>query len=127
MSISTALALIAVIDIPGIAVFFWLTKLADDLGIRIETGVVNGIPLSTKYRELLLYQSWVTYAGGAVIVAALGAFLAVEIAISVSEDTAKTLAYATAVVCAIAALGWVTQGTAELLHYRSVLRETKRD
>jgi phosphotransferase system glucose/maltose/N-acetylglucosamine-specific IIC component len=127
MSISTALALIAVIDIPGIAVFFWLTKLADDLGIRIETGVVNGIPLSTKYRELLLYQSWVTYAGGAVIVAALGAFLAVGIAISVSEDTAKTLAYATAVVCAIAALGWVTQGTAELLHYRSVLRETKRD
>ena len=127
MSTSMAFALVTAIDFAGIGLFFWLTKLANDLAIGIETGVINGSPISTKYRGILLYQTWVTYAGGATVAAVLGFVLALGIASSVGEGTAQVLAYATALVCALAASGWVTQGAVELLHYRSVLREAKRD
>ena len=127
MSASTALALIIATDFAGFFCLFWLTKLANDVAAEIETGVIRGTPISTKYRWLLLYQSWFTYVFGAMIAGILSAMLNVRIAAHATAGDVKAVAYVGAVIGGTAAFGWVLFGVSELIHYRSTLRQAEAD
>lgn len=61
MSNSTALALITASFLPAFFCFHYITKLANDVAMEIETGVVRGIPISSGYRRIMLYQIWSGY------------------------------------------------------------------
>jgi hypothetical protein len=53
MSTSTALAMIIGNFLPGIFIYFYISKLANDSGAMIVTGVIDGTPVSTKYRWIM--------------------------------------------------------------------------
>ena len=64
MSNSTALALITASFLPAFFCFHYITKLANDVAMEIETGVVRGVPISSGYRRIMLYQIWSGYGLG---------------------------------------------------------------
>jgi hypothetical protein len=126
MSTSAALALIIATFLPGFLVFY-LAKLAVDTGAQIVTGVVWGVPVSIKYRRLLLYQTWANYVIGAAGAALLAAAVSLKIARDVADAEVQLLAYFAAFIGALLGAGILLSGVPEFLAFRSVLRETKRD
>ena len=127
MSTSTALALIIGNFLPGIFIYFYISKLANDSGAMIVTGVIDGTPVSTKYRWIMLHQTYSGYVLGAV---AGGFFLVLanlRIADHVADVDMRRLAYVAAVICGTAALAWMVYGVSEFILFRSILREAESD
>lgn len=125
MSTSTAFTLLIAIYFVSYICYWSLTKLANDAGAQIEIGAIGGVPISTKYRGIILYSSWVSYAFAAAVVGILAAILSLSGAAQVDDPQAKVVAYIIATVGAVGAIGWVLNGVYELIHYRSVLREAE--
>ena len=126
MSNSTALALITASFLPAFFCFHYITKLANDVAMEIETGVVRGIPISSGYRRIMLYQIWSGYGLGAITCAIFAAILNLRIAANVDDVDIKTVAYLAAVMAGIGAVGYAANGVLEFLHYRSVLRQVEQ-
>lgn len=127
MSNSVAFALVIAICFPSYAAFWSLTKMANDVAAQIETGVIECVPISMKYRGITLYSTWVSYAFGAVIAGVLAAILSLVLAALVTEPQVKVVACVIAAVGIGAAIAWGLNGVSELIHYRSLLREAERD
>jgi hypothetical protein len=93
---------------------------------EIISGVANGVPITTKYRWLMLfYDFWGYVAVGAVLltVFATGFYRAGELA---ANPSVGAVANFCAIVCAVGVAGFFVLCLA-LTHYMgSVLRETKR-
>jgi hypothetical protein len=93
----------------------------------VASGVVNGVPMSMKYRWLLLYQDYVGNAFGIVILLfpfVVGFLAAAEVA---GDPNVRNVAYA----CAAAA-GWTLVAVLPfaiswVLYLTSVLRQAKAD
>jgi hypothetical protein len=126
MSNTTAIALITVNFLAAIFCYQYQTKLANDVGEEIETGVLQGIPISTNYRRILLYQIWVGYGLGAVVCGIFAAIVNIRIAALVDDVDLQTVAYVAAVAGGLAAFSWVANGVLSLTHYRSVIRQAER-
>ena len=127
MTDSTGVIVISFLGAVGIICFFYITKMANDLAAQIMTGMINGHPISTDYRWLLLYQTWASYAVGVV---GWGIFLAVaeaQVAALVSNEGIKTLGYLAAVIAGVGALNWLVNGAAAFVSYRRVLRQAEAD
>jgi len=127
MSTSTAIALIIANFLPGIFVYFYISKLANDSGAMIVTGVVDGAPVSMKYRWVMLHQTYSGYVLGAVAGGFMLALVNLRIADNVVDIDIKRLAYVAAVITGTAALAWVAYGISEFILFRSVLREAESD
>ena len=127
MSSSTAIALITANFLPMFFCFHYISKLANDVAAEIETGVLRGIPISTKYRRIMLYNHWVGYGLGAVTCGIFAAILNIRIAAYVDDGDIKAVAYVAAVMAGVGALGWAANAVSELIHYRSVLRQAEAD
>ena len=127
MSTSATIALIIATSFLGLFVFFYITKMANDLGAEILVGTMGGHPVSTKHRWLALYGTWTGYVMGAVVCSILGAAVNVVVATHVTDAGVKALAYLAALFGAVAALGLVLQGVTALGYYRSVLRQSEAD
>ena len=103
--------------------YFQLSKWANDVAGVIAIGVMDGVPISTKHRAMLLYGVWGAYVTMAVGCAVFCAVVNMSIANYVTDAGVKLVAYLTAFIAATAALAWVANG---LWYYRSLLREVER-
>jgi hypothetical protein len=127
MTDSTGVIVISFLAAAGIICFFYLTKMANDLAAQIMTGMIDGHPISTDYRWLLLYQTWASYA---VCLIGWGIFLAaaeMQVAALVSNESIKLLGHLAAAFAALGALNWLVNGAAAFVSYRSVLRQAEAD
>jgi hypothetical protein len=127
MSTPIAFALIIATNFAAFFCYYWLSTLASRVGVEIETGVIHGVPISTRYRDLLLYSKWAGYSGTAVAIAIFGVVAALGVASYLTEGRARDLAYVTAVLGVIGALARALWSPVEMTHYRSTLRQAKRD
>jgi hypothetical protein len=125
MSDSTGLIVTLVLGVTGSFLFYYIGKLANALGAQIETGIVDGTPVSTKQRWLMLYNMWMSYEIGG---AGIGGWLAIAqaiIASKVGDADVKLLAYLAAVFAGVGSLMFLVQGGSMLFNYRSVLHEAE--
>ena len=127
MSDSTGLVVISFLGVMGYFLFYYVSRVTNDLGAEILTGVTRGNSISTKQRWFLLYNAWVSYVTGAV---SMGIFLAIAqvlIGSSVGDENIRLLAYLAALVAAVGSIMWLSQGALAFLNYRSVLRQAEAD
>lgn len=125
MSDSTGLIAIVFLGVTGSFLFYYIGKLANTLGNQIETGIVDGTPVSTRQRWLMLYNMWVSYEIGG---AGIGGWLALAqatLAAKVADPDIKLLAYLSAVFAGVGSLMFLVQGGSMLFNYRSVLRQAE--
>jgi len=127
MSNSTAIALIIAAFVSVFLCFEYSTKQANELATEIVTGVARGVPLSTEYRLMMLYNHWAGYAVASIFSLLVGAILQVRIAANVSDGDVKTLAYMVAAVTALGAIWWVLAAILEVRQYRSIVRQAEAD
>jgi hypothetical protein len=127
MSVSTGIALI-IGDILVICfLYFYLSVHANKYGNQILTGVVEGIPVSTDYRWIILYWHWFGFAFGAVSCAFLGVIVNLTIARHAPHQDVETVAYAVAFLSGMACIGWLSSIFVEFVHYRSVIKQGEAD
>lgn len=125
MSTTTAIALITANFIPGMFMYFHLSKRADDVGAMVTTGVVDGTPVPLKYRWVILNQSYSGYVFGAVACAIFLVLTNLRIAAEVSNADTARLAYVAAVVGGTGAVAWLAYFFTEYTLYRSFLRDAE--
>ncbi len=125
MSEFTGLVAIAFYMVAGFFLFFYVTKMANDIAAQIVVGFVLGRPISTKHRFLLLYQTWTSYA---TCLVALGPLLAGSLylmAERVETEGVKLLAYGGCFMAMVGSLMWLVHGAMAFIHYRDTVREVE--
>jgi hypothetical protein len=125
MSDSTGLVVISFLGVVGYYVFFYVSKIANDTGDQIALGYLEGRPIPTQQRWLMLYNTWTSYAVGAAV---LGVFLGLaqlRLADYVADAQVKGLAYLAAAIAAFGTFMWFLQGVAMFFNYRSVLKQAE--
>ena len=123
MSDTTAFTLAIANFFVGFVCFLWASKLAGETSQKIESGVLYGVPFSTKGRWVMLHGYWVGYVLAAISAALLTALVAVGIAASSTDEHVRAISYVNAVVGAVGGFGWMGNAVLQFLHYRSVLRQ----
>jgi hypothetical protein len=94
---------------------------------EIVTGVVNGVPISMRYRSLLPFYDYLGYVAlGLVLlmIFATGFHQAADVA---ANPSVGVLANFCAVVCAVIAVSIVILATVMFLHMLSVVRQAEAD
>jgi len=127
MSDVTGVIVVSFLGVLGSAVFFYTSKIANDAGVQVLTGLVDGKLISTEQRRHILYDIHVPYGAGAM---ALGVFLAasqLSIAAKIDDVDIKRLAYLAAFLSGWGALSWLVQGTQFVLRLRSEVRQAEAD
>ena len=127
MSNTTAIALITANFALLFFCYHYIAKLTNDVATEVETGVIQGIPISLKYRRIRLYQVWSGYALGAVTCAIFLTVVSMHVAGSVDDAGVKAVAHVAAAVGVVGALGFASNGLLEFFHYRSTLRQAEAD
>ena len=127
MSTAASIALILATSTSSLFILMYTTRLANDAGAEVATGVIRGVPISRVYRGILLYQVWIGYVVAAVSTGILAAILNTQIAAFVVEQNLKAVAYLIAVVFGVASLSWVLNAISSLIHFRSLMRQTEAD
>ena len=62
MSSISVMGMTSAIFLAGVATCFWLVGKMNEAGVVVQTGVVQGMPISIKSRWLWLNQVWAMYA-----------------------------------------------------------------
>jgi predicted secreted protein len=106
---------------------FTVSKMINDRNDEILTGVVKGIPVSTKYRWLMLFTNWlpfVVFLIGFLIVTALGAL---ELSRGTDDARVTVLGYMCAVLMGGGAAFWsILSVFVTFPNMASALRDTSR-
>ena len=123
MSTSTAIALIVASTLLGFFVYFYITRMANDSGAMIVTGVMEGTPVPRKYRWIMLNQTYVGCGLGAMVCGIFVALVNLRIADHVTDVDIKRLAYVAAVMAGTGAFAMLVDTISEYLLFRSLLRE----
>ena len=126
MSTSTALIVVPATAIGFGFFFMYITQAANVWYTKLAIGVIDGVPISTKFRRLLLTQIWVAYAGGALAVGVMLSFINVQFATHVEDSGVKAACYAIAVIAGSASVDWIVKAVIWWLHARDVLRQAER-
>jgi hypothetical protein len=127
MSNLNAIGLILVTLIAG---SFFLTYASNTINKRADmiiVGVVEGVPVSTKHRYLMLYHIYLSQLGGVIAVSIVIAVGCLQIADSVTNSDVTMLAYLVAGLGAFAAVYGLVLGTSYFIYCLQLLRETKRE
>jgi len=127
MSDSVAFPLIIGNCFVGMFLVFYIAAIAHEKAFQIVTGVKHGVPISTSYRELMLWVIFVPWgcgsAGASVLVIAMSLLIAPNV---VSED-AKLAAYFVAFSHSLVVFSWTTMGPLQVIRFRSILRQAEAD
>jgi hypothetical protein len=127
MSTFQALALILGTMAFGIHVIMGISKMVESTSLVIVTGVHKGLPLSTEYRWMMLWNFYTpTLLTGAAL-AAGGAFALAQVGKNVADPTVRTLAFVCAGGASLSSLLWVLGGINGVLYIASVLRKATRN
>jgi hypothetical protein len=123
MSNSIAIALISATTFAACFCFQYASKLANDAGAEVATGLIRGVPITRTYRGIMLYQVWVGYVTMAVACGIFMAFTNLQVAAQVLDAQVKALAYLGAAMGAVGSLGWLLNAISTLIHFRSLMRQ----
>ena len=83
---------------------YYSTAKVNNRGHEILTGVVAGVPVSTRYRRLLLWITWLPQIAGHLVGSAIFAGMFVALARQAGGADVRTIAYACAFVAGIGAI-----------------------
>jgi hypothetical protein len=123
----TTIALIAAIAIGTFIAFLLSDRWIHNRGEVVQTGLMGGVAVSTKYRWMLLINCWFTNVFGLVLFAFVISLTFIGIARHASDGFVESLAYLCAVAYSTVCVVWAILGPMWFLHYRQVLRETRRE
>jgi hypothetical protein len=127
MSDLTVIALIAAIVIAGYFVFLSADKWTHERGDALATGVLRGVPMSSKHRWLLLFQSWLPNALGVTLFSLFVTLALVAIARDADNRLVESLAYLCAMGFGFACAFWLVLGPSWFVYYLSQLRQAEAD
>jgi len=127
MSTSTALIVVPATAILFTFLYMYITQSANTWYAKLTIGVIDGVPISTKFRRLLLTQIWVAYVGGAVATGVILSFVNVQYARLIDDSGVKTLCYAIAVGGGYMSVDWIVKAVIWWFHAREVLRQAEGD
>jgi hypothetical protein len=105
MSNFQAIGLASAIFLPTVFFFYYVASKANDSAIEIYTGVVKGVSIAPKQRWIWLYQVYVAYALGIVVVSLVVALALFQVAENAVDSGAQMVGYAYAFLLAMGALG----------------------
>jgi len=105
----------------------FIGKLAWDKSLEISTGVVQGVPVSPRVREGMLWNIWLPLHGFNIALPALIAFVQLQMASYAPDANLKVVAYFMAFIAAIGVATTLIPLPAVLLAHRAkVLRAKQR-
>ena len=127
MSDLSTLGMTGALFISGTFVVYYFTEKVNSRGHDIVTGVIGGIPLSTRYRTLLLWTTWLPQWAGAVAASTVFAATFVAIAGLASGAEVRLVAYLCAFSAGFSAVFWLVFGFGYGAFLMATLRAAKRD
>jgi hypothetical protein len=127
MSNLNAIGLILATLIAGSFFLIYASNTINKRADMIVVGVVEGVPVSTKHRYLMLYHVYLSQVGGVIAISIVIAVGCLRIADSVTNSDVTMLAYLVAGLGAFAAVNWLFLGTSYFIHCAQVLRDDRRD
>ena len=105
----------------------WTLSWINVRGDAIETGAVQGLPLSTEARWIKLYHEWAPLLFSQCAFLAIVAFGWISLALELGDSSVRALVYAYAFLSGVASLGFSVFGTQNLLRMISMLRQAEAD
>jgi uncharacterized metal-binding protein len=127
MSDSTGLIAISFLGIVGIWVNLYIGRQANEMGLQIYSGVVDGTTVPTVQRWQMLYTMWVPYQAFGFGAASFLLVANLLMASLVGNENVKLLAYLAVVMAVAGCLSWSLTGLVIFSNYRSVLRQVEAD
>jgi ABC-type enterochelin transport system permease subunit len=125
MSDPSILAMIGALFVSFAFLLYYSTAKFNDRGHEILTGVIGGVPISARYRRLLLWVTWLPQVAGAVVGEIIFAAMFVVLARHAAEADVRTLAYLCAGAAGFGALFSLVLGVPYANLLASAVRETE--
>ena len=104
----------------------WVTKMITGRGDDILSGIIKGVPVSTKDRRLMLFTDWLSWVALQIALLVILAFSLLELARGAEEPRVGLIGYMCAILCAFGATFWLILGSVLFANMMSVLRKTTR-
>jgi hypothetical protein len=127
MSNLNDIGLIAAITIAGYFVVLTAERWIHARGDALATGLMSGVPISTKHRWLLLFNNWLPNALGVVLFSLIVALVLIAIAREANDRFVEFVAYLCAIGFGFSSVFWLVLGTSWFVYYLSLVREAKSD
>ena len=125
MSNLNAIGLIMALFTAGFAVVTYVMARNLEGADTVVTGVRRGVPLSTRYRWLMIWHNVLGFLAFLALYLFISALGFMEIARNVSDENVKLLAYLCAGLSGFGSFSIVAQGTLWISHLVSVLRQAE--
>ena len=125
MSVPITLAITGALFVSFAFLVFYSTARFNDRGHEILTGVVAGVPISTRYRRLLLWVTWLPQVAGAVVGQIIFVAMFVVVARQAGNADTQTLAYLCAGAAGSGAVFSLVLGVPYASFLARAVRETK--
>jgi hypothetical protein len=104
----------------------FIGKLAWDKSLEISTGVVQGVPVSPRVREGMLWNIWLPLHGFNIALPALLAFAQLQMASYAPDANLKTVAYLIAFIAVIGVATTLIPLPTVLFAHRAKVRRAKQ-
>lgn len=127
MSDSTGLIAISFLGAVGFWLALYIGRQANEMGLQIYTGIVDGTTVPTTQRRQMLYTMWVPYQAGGFGAASFILVAQLLMASLVGNENIKLLAYLAVVFAFAGCISWSLTGLVIFNNYRSVLRQAEAD
>jgi predicted secreted protein len=106
---------------------FTVSNMINDRNDEILTGVVKGVPVSTKYRWLMLFTNWLPFVVFLIAFLLVTAIGALELSRGTDDGRVRLVGYMCAVVMGSGAVFWsILSVFVTFPNMASVLRDTSR-
>ena len=112
---------------PGYALYVFLDRTYQNRLDAVATGFVCGVQVSVRYRELLFYSRVLPFILVVVSPLFFCGIAMMLLARTVADGDIRLLAYIAAFLNACGAAGWLSIGAAQVVYFRSMLRQAEAD
>jgi len=126
-SINVMIGLTSGIFLPSFVILYWLVGKTNEAGVEVHAGVVKGHSIPTKLRWIWLYQVWMGYTLGLMVLPLALGFVVLLIARSVTEADARVVGYMYAFIFFVTAVAALLSGISGFVTYASRLRQAEAD
>jgi hypothetical protein len=127
MSDSTGLIVISFLAVSVSSYVLYSGRIANEYGLKICTGVVDGTTVPTVQRWHMVYNMWVPYQSGAFMGTMFVGVAELVTASLVGNENVKFLAYLVLIMAFVGSLFSALTGIVIFMNYRSVLRQAEAD
>jgi len=127
MSDSTGLIAISFLGVMALWLGLYAGRQANEMGLRICTGVVDGTTVPTAVRLHMLYNMWVPYQSLGLVSTIFPGVAFLLMASLVGNENVKLLGYLAAFIAFTGSLFWVLTGIVIFTNMRSILRQAEAE